>query len=113
MTKIPLRKNLPCRAGEPGKVEVAPETSLKTVPAGLSGTMRADYPAKAPPPHLTATQVTDRCGDEPQGDLVAIIWHVAATTYGNHLQMTPVQRRVTQADEKVAERPGKACLAAL
>ena len=33
---------------------------------------------------------------------------MAATSYGNHLQMTPVQRRVMQAGEKVAEQPDKA-----
>ena len=62
------RKNLPCQVGDPGEVDVTPKTSLKTGPAGLPGTMEADYPAKAPPLHLTATQVTYRCGVEPPSD---------------------------------------------
>ena len=38
---------------------------------------------------------------------------MAATFYRNHLQMTPVQRRVMQSDKKVAEQTDKACQAGL
>jgi len=50
------------------RVEVAPKTSLKTLPTGLMATTRAAYPAKAAPLHLTATLVTYRCGIEAPRD---------------------------------------------
>ena len=36
---------------------------------------------------------------------------MAATSYGKHLQMTPVVRRVKQAGAKLAKLPDKACRA--
>ena len=58
----------PCRASKPGEVKVTPKTSLKTVPAGLPGPTKANYPAKASPLHLTMTQVINRCGVKPPSD---------------------------------------------
>ena len=58
--ELHITEEKPPLSGEPGQVEAAPKTSLKTPPAGLSGTPRVVYPARTPPLHLTATQVTDQ-----------------------------------------------------
>ena len=64
-SKISLRENLPCRAGEPSKDRDTPGSK----PSGRSGRPAGAYGGKTTPPHhLIMMHVVDQCGVKTQSD---------------------------------------------